>query len=88
MVKGQWQTRLADDPPAPDGLGFGAAINTVCPECGGVLVEREEAGVTSWECRVGHRYALESLVDAQAESVESALWAASSEELETTNEDQ
>jgi two-component system chemotaxis response regulator CheB len=29
-----------------------------------------------WECRVGHRYSPEGLVDAQAVSVESALWVA------------
>jgi two-component system chemotaxis response regulator CheB len=51
-------------------------MTTICPECGGVLREREEAGVTHWECRVGHRYSPESLVNAQAETVESALWAA------------
>jgi two-component system, chemotaxis family, protein-glutamate methylesterase/glutaminase len=49
---------------------------TTCPECGGVLTERTEAGVAHWECRVGHRYSPESLADAQAEGVEAALWAA------------
>ena len=58
------------DPTSHEGL------TTICPECGGVLREREEAGVMHWECRVGHRYSPESLVNAQAETVESALWAA------------
>lgn len=49
---------------------------TICPECGGVLSERVEDGVHLWECRVGHRYSPESLVDGQAEDVEAALWAA------------
>lgn len=49
---------------------------TVCPECGGVLSERPEAGIAVWECRVGHRYSPESLVDAQADGVEAALWTA------------
>jgi two-component system chemotaxis response regulator CheB len=48
----------------------------VCPDCGGVLRERSEAGTTQWECRVGHRYSPQSLVDAQAVGVEGALWAA------------
>src|SRR5262249_55261268 len=34
------------------------------------------AGLTQWECRVGHRYSPTSLVDAQAEDIEAALWAA------------
>jgi two-component system chemotaxis response regulator CheB len=49
---------------------------TICPECGGVLEEREEAGVPQWECRVGHRYSPRSLADAQAQDVEAALWTA------------
>ena len=51
-------------------------VNAICPECGGVLSERPAAGVLRWECRVGHRYSPGTLVDAQADSVEAALWAA------------
>jgi two-component system, chemotaxis family, protein-glutamate methylesterase/glutaminase len=58
------------DPPA------GEKVNAVCPECGGVLSERAEAGVLQWECRIGHRYSPDTLIDAQADSVEGALWAA------------
>jgi two-component system chemotaxis response regulator CheB len=47
-----------------------------CPECGGVLSERSEAGVTQWACYVGHRYSPDSLADAQGEGVEGALWTA------------
>jgi two-component system chemotaxis response regulator CheB len=59
-----------DDPPG------GEQVTTVCPECGGVLSERVESGMTQWECRVGHRYSPDSLADAQAQGVEAALWAA------------
>lgn len=51
-------------------------VNAICPECGGVLSEQPAAGVLQWECRVGHRYSPDTLLDAQADSVESALWAA------------
>lgn len=54
----------------------GEEDSTICPECGGVLSERMEAGVTVWVCRVGHRYSPESLIHGQADDVESALWAA------------
>jgi two-component system chemotaxis response regulator CheB len=47
-----------------------------CPECHGTLWERTEAGVPSFRCRVGHRYAVDALVLAQSEGAESALWAA------------
>jgi two-component system chemotaxis response regulator CheB len=60
-----------DNPATPSG-----AVTTVCPECGGVLTERDEAGMTQWKCRVGHRYSPASLADAQAEGAEAALWAA------------
>jgi two-component system chemotaxis response regulator CheB len=68
-------------PPAQPGdvrpeAASGEADASICPECGGVLTERAEAGVKFWECRVGHRYSPESFVDAQANEVESALWAA------------
>jgi two-component system chemotaxis response regulator CheB len=54
----------------------GDPVISVCPECGGVLSERRDAGMTQWSCRVGHRYSPESLADAQGEGVEAALWAA------------
>jgi two-component system, chemotaxis family, protein-glutamate methylesterase/glutaminase len=76
MVKGE------DPPPGPTSDDPdpdpppGEQVNAVCPECGGVLTERPEAGVLQWECRVGHRYSPDTLIDAQADSVEGALWAA------------
>lgn len=47
-----------------------------CPECGGVLQQDPAHGVAQWHCQVGHRYSAESLADAQASSVEGALWSA------------
>jgi two-component system chemotaxis response regulator CheB len=60
------------DPLPPDG----EQVNAVCPDCGGVLTERAEAGMLQWECRVGHRYSPATLIDAQADDVDVALWAA------------
>lgn len=54
----------------------GEQVSAVCPDCGGVLSERTEAGMLQWECRVGHRYSPDTLADAQADDVEGALWAA------------
>ena len=51
-------------------------VSLVCPECGGVLTEQPTAGMLQWECRVGHRFSPETLIDLQADDVESALWAA------------
>lgn len=47
-----------------------------CPECGGVLSEREVLGVLTYQCRVGHAYTAESLFSQQQEMLERALWAA------------
>lgn len=66
----------AADPPASDPPGRNQPFTSICPECGGVLSEHQEAGVTQWRCRVGHRYSPESLADAQSQGVEAALWAA------------
>jgi two-component system chemotaxis response regulator CheB len=62
--------------PLSEPVGEGEHVVTVCPECGGVLSERLEGGMTHWGCRVGHRYSPESLADAQAQGIEASLWAA------------
>lgn len=49
---------------------------TICPDCGGVLTENNEAGTMLWACRVGHRYSPDSLIEAQGTELEAALWAA------------
>jgi two-component system, chemotaxis family, protein-glutamate methylesterase/glutaminase len=54
----------------------GEPVISICPECGGVLSEYHDAGLTQWRCGVGHRYSPASLADAQAEGVEATLWAA------------
>lgn len=64
------------DPPHHSDPPDDEQVAAVCPECGGVLTEHAEAGVLQWQCRVGHRYSPETLLDAQADDVEGALWAA------------
>jgi two-component system, chemotaxis family, protein-glutamate methylesterase/glutaminase len=55
MVKGEDPPGgPASDDPEPDPPP-GEQVNAVCPECGGVLTERREAGVLQWWL-VGHRY--------------------------------
>jgi two-component system chemotaxis response regulator CheB len=71
----------SDDPPpsgSPDPEGWMGTQDAAmsCPECGGVLAAGQQAGVEQWRCQVGHRYSRESLADAQAASVEAALWSA------------
>lgn len=48
-----------------------------CPDCGGVLWEIDDAGeFTRFRCRVGHAYSPESIISAQSEQLEEALWSA------------
>jgi two-component system, chemotaxis family, protein-glutamate methylesterase/glutaminase len=47
-----------------------------CPECGGALWEMRDGQLPRYRCRVGHAYALESVVDDQSDAVDRALWVA------------
>lgn len=48
----------------------------VCPHCNGVMTESQAGGVLQFSCHVGHVFSINSLIHHQAESLESALWAA------------
>jgi two-component system, chemotaxis family, protein-glutamate methylesterase/glutaminase len=54
----------------------GAVSVFSCPECHGVLWEAEQGDLLRFRCRVGHVYSPESMVAAQTDSVDRALWAA------------
>ena len=47
-----------------------------CPECGGVLWEIQDDELLRFRCRVGHAYSRDSVLAAQTEEVERALWIA------------
>jgi two-component system chemotaxis response regulator CheB len=47
-----------------------------CPECHGTLWEVDQEGILRFRCRVGHVYSPESMLAAQTDSVDRALWAA------------
>ena len=47
-----------------------------CPECRGTLWEAEHGGIVRYRCRVGHVYSAESMLAAQTDSVDRALWTA------------
>ena len=47
-----------------------------CPECHGTLWEEDQRGLLRFRCRVGHVYSADSMLAAQTDSVDRALWAA------------
>jgi two-component system, chemotaxis family, protein-glutamate methylesterase/glutaminase len=54
----------------------GVASGFTCPNCNGALWELTESDVLRFRCRVGHAFAVESLLAEQQEGVESAFWIA------------
>src|SRR5262245_48439846 len=57
-----------------DELGNVSAFT--CPDCNGTLWEINSEGRLRYRCRVGHAYSEETMLKAQSDSVERALWAA------------
>ncbi len=47
-----------------------------CPDCGGTLWEIQDSDLLRFRCRVGHAFSSESLLSAQKDGLEGALWAA------------
>lgn len=47
-----------------------------CPDCYGAIWEVKEGEAVQFECRVGHTYSPQSMMEAHSDSVERALWAA------------
>jgi two-component system chemotaxis response regulator CheB len=47
-----------------------------CPDCGGVLWEIADGEYARFRCRVGHAFSPESMLGAQSEMLEEALWSA------------
>lgn len=47
-----------------------------CPDCGGVLWEFHDGALLRFRCRVGHAFSVNSVLSAQTEQLEMALWTA------------
>lgn len=55
---------------------FGPPTAFTCPDCGGSLWELAEGDLVRYRCRVGHAYSPASMLDAESDRVERALWSA------------
>jgi two-component system chemotaxis response regulator CheB len=54
----------------------GAPSAFSCPDCGGVLWEIKDGEFVRFRCRVGHAYSPETMLAAQGDVLEEALWTA------------
>lgn len=45
-----------------------------CPDCGGTLWQSVDGELMQFQCHVGHRYSGDSLISAQDDSLDQALW--------------
>src|SRR5262249_37035052 len=54
----------------------GVPSSLACPDCHGVLWEIQEGDLLRWRCRTGHAYSPETLISAENEAVDQALWEA------------
>jgi two-component system chemotaxis response regulator CheB len=55
---------------------IGKPSTFVCPDCHGALWEIDGSDPARYRCHVGHGFSLNSLLGAQGEATDSALWAA------------
>lgn len=67
-----------DCAPPPVGEAGAHAVDDVfsCPECGGALKVTRNGDLVQFHCYVGHMFSPESMLNAEADMVERAVWAA------------
>ncbi|HEX6346070.1 chemotaxis protein CheB [Umezawaea sp.] len=68
-----FSARRSDEVNGVDEVGQPSGFS--CPDCGGTLLELD-AERTRYRCRVGHAWTADALLDAQAGTLERALWTA------------
>ena len=74
----RWETDMAEmDEGAVRGTGApGRRVAVSCPSCHGAVSELQTGRAVTYRCHVGHAYGPASLLHAQAEATEAALWTA------------
>ena len=68
------------DGPTTTELGAPAALG--CPECQGGMFESAPDGTVIYTCHVGHSWSAQTLLDAERQAVEGAIYNAASKLLE------
>jgi two-component system chemotaxis response regulator CheB len=65
-----------DTPDGADPQAVGVESGLTCPECSGSLREMWEGDVLRFRCRIGHAYTSQTMLEAQGDAIERALWTA------------
>jgi two-component system chemotaxis response regulator CheB len=65
-----------DDEAAATPAQLGTLVPFTCPECQGPMWQIDDSGKLRFRCRVGHGYSSDSMVTAQGDNLERALWSA------------
>lgn len=55
-------------------MNVGKVTSQTCPECGGMLVQIKEGGLTRYRCPMGHAYSGGTLLVSLTEKLEDKLW--------------
>jgi two-component system chemotaxis response regulator CheB len=71
---------MQDGPTATTDLGVPAALG--CPECQGGMFEAAPDGTVTYACHVGHIWSAQTLLDAERQAVEGAIYNAASKLME------
>jgi two-component system chemotaxis response regulator CheB len=71
---------MEDAPTATSDLGVPAALG--CPECQGGMFESVPDGFVNYACHVGHTWSAQTLLDAERQTVEGAIYNAASKLME------
>ncbi|MGY1715588.1 chemotaxis protein CheB [Geodermatophilus sp. SYSU D01106] len=74
---------MSSSPTSATDLGAPAALG--CPDCQGGMYESTADGAVGFTCHVGHSWSAQSLLQAQGQAVEDALYNAASKLLETAS---
>lgn len=69
-------TAVSGERALSEGARPGPPTPFTCPDCGGALWELRDGDLIRFQCHVGHGFSVDSLVTAQADGLERALWAA------------
>jgi two-component system, chemotaxis family, protein-glutamate methylesterase/glutaminase len=74
VIEAKIAQRVVSDLPAVEMLGDKTPFT--CPDCGGTLWEKAEAGHLKYRCHVGHAFTPRILLAQQTEKIEETLWVA------------